>query len=96
MIYVAAARMNFRVSYVHSLKEKRSIVNSIKAKVKNRFNVSVIEAEELDNHKSIVLGLSAVSSSKDIAAETIKKVADFLLNNFDIELIQEETYIDNM
>jgi len=88
--------MNFRVSYVHSLKEKRSIVNSIKAKVKNRFNVSVIEAEELDNHKSIVLGLSAVSSSKDIAAETIKKVADFILSNFDIELIQEETYIDNM
>jgi len=96
MIYVAAARMNFRVSYVHSLKEKRSIVNSIKAKVKNKFNVSVIEAEELDNHKSIVLGLSAVSSSKDIAAETIKKVADFILSNFDVELTQEETYIDNL
>ena len=96
MIYVAAARMNFRVSFVHSLKEKRSIVNSIKAKVKNKFNVSVIEAEELDNHKSIVLGLSAVSSSKDIAAETIKKVADFILSNFDVELTQEETYIDNL
>lgn len=96
MIYVAAARMNFRVSYVHSLKEKRSIVNSIKAKVKNKFNVSVIEAEELDNHKSIVLGLSAVSSSKDIAAETIRKVADFILSNFDVELTQEETYIDNL
>jgi uncharacterized protein YlxP (DUF503 family) len=96
MIYVAAARMNFRVSYVHSLKEKRSIVNSIKAKVKNKFNVSVIEAEELDNHKSIVLGLSAVSSSKDIAADTIRKVADFILSNFDVELIQEETYIDNL
>jgi len=88
--------MNFRVSYVHSLKEKRSIVNSIKAKVKNKFNVSVIEAEELDNHKSIVLGLSAVSSSKDIAADTIRKVADFILSNFDVELIQEETYIDNL
>ncbi len=96
MIYVAAARMNFRVSYVHSLKEKRSIVNSKKAKVKNKFNVSVIEAEELDNHKSIVLGLSAVSSSKDIAADTIRKVADFILSNFDVELIQEETYIDNL
>ncbi|HCW72785.1 MAG TPA: DUF503 domain-containing protein, partial [Clostridiaceae bacterium] len=69
---------------------------SIKAKVKNKFNVSVIEAEELDNHKSIVLGLSAVSSSKDIAADTIRKVADFILSNFDVELIQEETYIDNL
>lgn len=96
MIYVASARMKFRVSYVHSLKEKRSIVNSIKAKVKNRFNVSVIEAEELDNHKSIVLGLSAVSSNKDIADETIRKVADFILSNFDVELTQEETYIDNL
>ena len=96
MIYVAAARMNFRVSNDHYLKEKRSILNSINAKVKNKFNVSVIEAEELDNHKSIVLGLSAVSSSKDIAAETIRKVADFILSNFDVELTQEETYIDNL
>lgn len=96
MIYVAAARMRFRVSYVHSLKEKRSIVSSIKTRVKNRFNVSVIEAEDLDHHKSIVLGVSAVSSNKDLADETIRKVADFILSNFDVELIQEETYIDHL
>ena len=96
MIYVASIRLIFRAGYVNSLKEKRSIVNSIKAKVKNKFNVSIVEAEELDNHKSIVLGLAAVSSKKDIASETLRKVTDFILGNFDIELIQEETYMDNI
>lgn len=95
MIYVGVARLSFRVSYVHSLKEKRSIVNSIKAKVKNKFNVSISETEDLDQHKSIVIGLASVSSKRDIVEGTLRKVADFILNNFDVELIQEETYIDN-
>jgi uncharacterized protein len=95
MIYVGVARLSFRVSYVHSLKEKRSIVNSIKAKVKNKFNVSISETEDLDQHKSIVIGLSSVSSKRDIVESTLRKVADFILNSFDVELIQEETYIDN-
>lgn len=95
MIYVGAARLDFRVSYVNSLKEKRSIVNSVKAKVRTKFNVSVIEAENLDQHKSIVLGISAVSGDKDRASLTLRKVTDFILDNFDVELIQEETYIEN-
>ena len=89
------ARLSFRVSYVHSLKEKRSIVNSIKAKVKNKFNVSISETEDLDQHKSIVIGLAIVSSNRDMVEGTLRKVADFILGSFDVELIQEETYIDN-
>lgn len=95
MIYVGAARLELRVSYVNSLKEKRSIVNSLKAKVRGKFNVSVIEAENLDQHKSIVLGVSVLSSDKDRVAETLRKVVDFILDNFDVEVIQEETYIEN-
>lgn len=95
MTYVGTARLVFRVSYVHSLKEKRSIVNSIKAKVKNKFNVSIAETEDLDQHKSIVLGVACVSSDKSVVEKTMRKVADFILNSSDVELIQEETYIDN-
>jgi uncharacterized protein YlxP (DUF503 family) len=95
MIYVGVAKLSLRVSYVHSLKEKRSIVNSIKAKVKNKFNVSISETDDLDQHKSIVIGLAAVSSKRDIVEGTMRKVADFILNSFDVELVQEETYIEN-
>jgi uncharacterized protein YlxP (DUF503 family) len=62
--------------------------------VKNKFNVSISETEELDQHKSIVLGMATVSSDRSIVESTIRKATDFILNSFDVELIQEETYID--
>lgn len=95
MIWVAVSRLTLRVAYVNSLKEKRSIVNSIKAKVMNKFNVSVVEAEKLDHHKSIVLGIAAVSSNKDLAEETLEKITVFIQDNFDIEIVGEEIYIEN-
>lgn len=95
MICVAVSRLTLRVSYVNSLKEKRSIVSSIKAKVGNKFNVSIVEAEQQDNHKSIVLGIAAVSSKKDLVEATLEKITIFIQDNFDIEIIGEEIYIEN-
>ena len=94
MIWVAVSRLTLRVAYVNSLKEKRSIVNSIKAKVMNKFNVSVVEAEKLDHYKSIVLGIAAVSSNKDLAEETLEKITVFIQDNFDVEIALEEIYIE--
>ena len=69
-------------------------MNSLKAKVKNRFNVSISETEDLDQHKSIVMGVAFISNDRNLVEGTMRKVADFILNSFDVELIQEETYID--
>ena len=95
MIWVAVSRLTLRVAYVNSLKEKRSIVNSIKAKVRNKFNVSMVEAEQLDQHKRIVFGFAAVSSNKDLAKETLEKITVFIQDNFDVEIALEEIYIEN-
>ena len=95
MICVAVSRLALRVAYVNSLKEKRSIVSSIKAKVANKFNVSIVEAEQQDNHKSIVFGIAAVSSSKVLAEETLDKITVFIQDNFDVEIALEEIYIEN-
>lgn len=95
MIWVAVSRLTLRVAYVNSLKEKRSIVNSIKAKVRNKFNVSMVEAEQLDHHKSIVFGLASASSNKDLAEETLEKITVFIQDNFDVEIVLEEIYTEN-
>jgi len=94
MICVAVSRLTLRVAYVNSLKEKRSIVNSIKAKVMNKFNVSIVEAEQQDNHKSIVFGMAVVSSNKDLAEEILEKITVFIQDNFDIEIVLEEIYTE--
>ena len=92
MIYQGTLRLTFRVAYVHSLKEKRAIVNSIKQKVRNVFPVVIVEVEELDRHNRMVFGLTTISSGRDVVDRTLQKTVDFILDHFDVELIQEELY----
>src|SRR5438270_12539031 len=45
-----------------SLKDKRQVVQSIKHRLRNQFNVSVADVEEQDNRQLAVLGFAMVSN----------------------------------
>ena len=60
---VGTVRIKIYAPWVHSLKEKRMVVKSLCAKVKNKFNVSIAEVEDQDLHQSIVLGIACITSS---------------------------------
>ncbi len=53
---IAVMTITLRVSWVHSLKEKRMIVKRLIAKLQNRFHVSAAEIDEKDTHQLIVKG----------------------------------------
>lgn len=89
---VGIGSIYLRANWVHSLKEKRMIVKSIIGKVKNRFNVSIVEIENQDIHQSIVLGMSCVSSSTSHANSTIQNVVNFIEDN--TEAYVEKSYIE--
>ena len=95
MIHEGLAVLTFRVDYVHSLKEKRSIISGMKAKVRAKYNVSIIEADHHDVHQSIVVAISTISTSKDQVESTLHNITDFLLNQFEVDLIGEEYYREN-
>jgi uncharacterized protein YlxP (DUF503 family) len=69
--------------WVHSLKEKRTVVKSIVERVKNRFNVSIAEVEDQDIHQSIVIGYACVTNSTRLADEIINKVLKYIENGTD-------------
>lgn len=89
---IGTGKVYLHVEWVHSLKEKRMIVKSIIAKIKNKFNVSIAEVEDLDLHQSIVLGIACVSNSKEHANTSIQNVVEFIENN--TEAIVEEVVIE--
>lgn len=95
MIHEGVAILTFRADYVHSLKEKRSIVSGMKAKARAKYNISIIEADLQDVHQSIVVAISTIATSKDQVEATLQNVTDFLLSQFDVELIGEEYYREN-
>jgi len=79
--------ITLRASWVHSLKEKRMIVKSIVQKLKNKFNVSVIEAEEQDIHKKIVIGIVGLCANSAQSDSTMENIINFIECNTDAEIV---------
>jgi uncharacterized protein len=59
---VGTLRVRLILREARSLKDKRQVIQSIKDRLSNRFNVSVAEVEELDNRQLAVLGFAMVSN----------------------------------
>lgn len=90
---IATGKVYLYANWVHSLKEKRSIVKSIIDKVKHRFNVSIAEVENLDMHQSIVIGIACVSNSAKHSNSCIQYVIEYIEQNTDAVLENIETEI---
>jgi len=70
--------------YMHgitSLKEKRSIVKSLIARLGNRFNVSVAEVDQQDNRSSAVIGIAVVSNESRFIDQQLETVLKFMRND---------------
>lgn len=92
---ILVMEIKIRVSFVTSLKEKRMILRSVKEKVRNKFNVSISEVDSQDNHKLITLGISSVSSEKDLLNNLKEKIIDYIEGNFVGEIIEIYEEIEN-
>ena len=72
-----------------SLKEKRFVLKSIKAKIRNLFNVSVAEVDFLDKWQRSVLGIACVSNNRRFIDETLSKVVGIVSKEDRIEIIDQ-------
>ncbi|NLZ38204.1 MAG: DUF503 domain-containing protein [Firmicutes bacterium] len=72
--------------WVHSLKEKRMIVKSICQKLRNKFNVSVIESESQDVQQTIIISIAFLSDSRAAADRISDRISRFIENNVDAEI----------
>lgn len=77
-----------------SLKEKRTVLKSLKDRIRNNFNVSIAEIDHHDLWQRAVLAAVAVGVDKQHLDGALSKVVDFVnrdrlaeLTNYSIELI---------
>ena len=75
---VGVLRLELRLSEAHSLKEKRSVVRSIKARVQQKFNVSIAECEDHDLWQRAVLGVSQVGADQQHVDRCLREVVSFI------------------
>ena len=90
---IATMIFRLRAPWVHSLKEKRMIVKSLDAKLRNRYNVSAAEIDEQDTHQIIVIGVAAIVPHNAFADSLMEDISLFVEENTEAEIIDEEREI---
>jgi uncharacterized protein YlxP (DUF503 family) len=75
---VGVSQITLHLPDTHSLKEKRQIIKSLMARVRNQFEVAIAEVEEQDRWQVAVLGISCVSNSSQHAATVLDRVLRFI------------------
>ena len=90
---VATIIFRLRAPWVHSLKEKRMIVKSLDAKLRNRYNVSASDIDEQDTHQIIVIGVAAIVPHNAFADSLMEDISQFVEENTEAEIIDEEREI---
>jgi len=87
---VGIMRITLYAPWVNSLKEKRMVVKSICGKAAAKFNISISEVEELDIHRTVVLGIACVTNDSSHCDSILDNVLKFIENNTEAEIVKVE------
>lgn len=93
---VGAALVEIHVHGSRSLKAKRGVVQSIKQRVRNRFNVAVAEVGGQDLWQRAQLGLTAVGSDATRVRGALEAAVDFIEELHLAELMGSEVELLDM
>jgi uncharacterized protein YlxP (DUF503 family) len=87
---VGTLRVRLLVREARSLKEKRQVVQSIKDRLRNSFNVSIAEVEAQDHRQLAVLGLAMVGNETHPIRVALGQILDALRSHPIAELLDHE------
>lgn len=73
-MYIGVARFELFIPASGSLKDKRQVVRSVSANVRNKFNVAVAEVDHQDLWQRAALGVSCVSESAGQCRKVLQEV----------------------
>jgi uncharacterized protein len=74
-MFVGVLRFSLSIVGARSLKDKRSVVRSLKERVQGRLRVSIAEVGALDNPQHATFGVACVSNSAAVCDKLLDDVA---------------------
>ncbi len=92
---VGVSQITLHLPGCRSLKDKRQIVKSVMARVRQQFEVAIAEVDEQDRWQIAILGVSCVSNSSQHIDEILGRVRryieetrpDIILADAEVEII---------
>lgn len=73
---VARLTLDIAIEASYSLKDRRHVVQSLKEKLRNSFNISIAELDEETVWNRATLGIAAISNSRDYLTGLMSKIED--------------------
>ncbi|NJK80471.1 MAG: DUF503 domain-containing protein [Chloroflexaceae bacterium] len=94
-MFIGSCTITLHLPFAHSLKEKRQVVKSLLARIRNEFNVSAAEVDSQDVWQLAVIGVACVSASQRYTHEQLEAVVRFIemqrpdvpLTSYEIEIL---------
>jgi uncharacterized protein len=74
-MFVGVLRLQIQIVGARSLKDKRSVIRSLKERAQSRLRVSIAEVGSLDHPRHATLGVAVVSNSAAVCDEVLASVA---------------------
>ena len=90
VVTVGVLRLTVFLPENHGLKGKRSVLRTIKARVRNKFNVSIAEADDHDLWQRAVLGISQVGTDQAFVDAALREVVRCIDDMQIVELGEEQ------
>ncbi len=75
---VGVLRLTLFIPENHSLKGKRSVLRKIKARVRDKFNVSIAECDDHDMWQRALLGICQVGTDQPFVDSALREVVRFI------------------
>jgi uncharacterized protein YlxP (DUF503 family) len=76
MAAIGVLTLELRLEHSHSLKEKRHVVQSLKERLRHKFNVAVAEIDHQDLWQRSVVAAVTVSSDQVFAEKVLRAVEE--------------------
>lgn len=73
---IGSLKLEIEIVSVVSLKDKRRVLNRVKDRVRNKFNVSIAEVDAHDLLNYACLGVVIVSNEQKFSNKVLSKVVD--------------------
>ena len=88
-VMIAVITFRLRAEWARSLKDKRMTVNSLLARMREKFRVSAAETGSQDAHQIIVITAAAVVPNRAVADSVMDSLSRFTEDNTDAEILEE-------
>lgn len=87
---VGTLKVRLLLRQARSLKDKRQVVQSIKARLHDQFNVSIAEVEAQDNRTLAILGMALVGNEAHPIKQTLGSIVEALRSHPVAEFLDHE------